>query len=71
MTPEAKWKFSKQNKLYEIGGTNNSIATKIGQDPDLKNYTMVECVMGERTGKHTISLILSKAQQIKCLYSAV
>ena len=49
-----------KDNVFELNGTNNSIATKIDQDDDFKNCMMVRRVMGSGTGKHTISIKLAK-----------
>ena len=49
-----------KDKVFELSGPNNSIATKIDQDQDFKNCLFVGCVMGAETGKHTISMNLAQ-----------
>ena len=63
--PEAEWKWGVasdlvKDKVFELSGPNNSIATKIDQDIDWKNCMMVGRVMGAGTGKHTISMKLAQ-----------
>ena len=48
-----------KDKVFELSGANNSIATKIDQDGDFKNCMVVGRVMGAGTGKHTISMTLA------------
>ena len=51
-----------KDKVFELSGPSNSIATKIGQDGDCKNCMMVGRVMGAGTGKHTISMKLAQGR---------
>ena len=44
-----------KDKVFELSGPNNSIATKIDGDEDYEN-----CMMGAATGTHTISMKLAK-----------
>ena len=65
--PEGEWEFDAasdliKDKLFELSGPNNSIATKIDQDGDWNNCMMVGRVMGARTGKHTISMKLARGR---------
>ena len=49
-----------KDRVFELSGTNNSIATKIDQDSDWDNCMVVGPVMGAGAGKHTISMKLAK-----------
>ena len=53
-----------QDKVFELSGPNNSIATKIGQDQEWKNCMMIGHVMEAGTGKHTISMKLAKGSAV-------
>ena len=62
--PEAVWEWDAaselgKDKVFELSGPN-SIATKIDQDQDSKNFMVVGRAMGVGTGKHTISMKLVK-----------
>ena len=48
------------DKVFDLSGPNNSIATKIDQNGDYQNSMMVERAMGAGIGKHTISTKLAK-----------
>ena len=66
--PEEEWEWDAasdlvKDKVFELSGPNNSIATKIDQDEDRKNYMMVWRVMGVGTGKHTISVKIAKGNE--------
>ena len=61
MWPEEEWDaFSDliKDKVFELSGPNNSIATKVGHDQPgyWENCMVVWRVMGTGTGKHTISM---------------
>ena len=63
--PEEEWESDAasdliEDKVFELSGANNSIATKIDQDRDFNNCMAVGCVMGTGTGKHTISMKLAQ-----------
>jgi len=63
--PEEEWEWDAasdlvKDKVFELSGPNNSIATKIVQDHDGENCMVVGRVMGAGTGKHTISMQLAQ-----------
>ena len=63
--PEAEWEWDAasdliEDKVFELSGPNNSIATKIDQADDYENCMIVGRVMGSGTGKHTISMKLAQ-----------
>jgi hypothetical protein len=63
--PEEEWEWDAasdliKDKVFELSGPNNSIATKIDQDEDYENFMVVGRVMGAGTGKHTISMKLAQ-----------
>jgi len=65
MRPEEEWERDaasdlNKNKVFELSGPNNSIATKIDWDKDPDNCMMVGRAMGTGTGKHTISMKLDQ-----------
>ena len=69
---EAEWEWDTasdliKDKMFELSGPNNSIATKIDQDEDDQNCMMVGSVMGAGTGKHTISVKLGQGS-VDCMH---
>ena len=65
MRPEEEWEWDVtaemvKDKVFELSGPNNSIATKIDWDKDSDNCMMVGRAMGAGTGKHTISMKLDQ-----------
>ena len=67
MNPEEEWEWDTasdlvKDELFELSGPNNSIATKVDQDRDLKNCMVVGRVMGAGTVKHIISRKLAQGR---------
>ena len=63
--PEAEWEWDAaselmKDKVFELSGPNNSIATRIDQDGNYDNCMMVGRVIEAGTGRHTISMKLAK-----------
>jgi hypothetical protein len=72
MRPEEEWEWDVtaemvKDKVFELSGPNNSIATKIDWDKDSDNCMMVGRAMGAGTGKHTISMKLDQGSA-NCMY---
>ena len=68
-TEQQEWEWDAEyalvkDKVFELSGPNNSIATKIDQDLNAHNCMVVGCVMETGTGKHTIAMKL--VQGSKC-----
>jgi hypothetical protein len=65
MKPEEEWEWDAasdliKDKVFELSGPNNSIATKVDQDENWENCMVVGRVMGAGTGKHAISMKLAQ-----------
>ena len=59
--PEAEWEWDVtsdliKDKVFELSGPNNSIATKIDQERSANNCMAVGRMIGAASGKHTISM---------------